>query len=121
MAPKLEISTFVSHRPRPQLVSHRRSAQLHLPLTTTPPSRCDWLSSLIVSVSDWKKLNLVRPKPSCGLEQALQSLQGAPNAGKSSLVHDVSTGKPEVTDTPGLLTRHDGKRTACLADFTIEM
>lgn len=70
--------------------------------------------------------------PVVDLETPTLCLVGAPNVGKSSLVRILSTGKPEVcnypfttrgilmghivlnyqhfqvTDTPGLLKRHDG-------------
>ncbi|KAL8129068.1 hypothetical protein V2J09_018223 [Rumex salicifolius] len=76
----------------------------------------------------------LRAMPVVNLETPTLCLVGAPNVGKSSLVRVVSTGKPEicnypfttrgilmghivynykrfqVTDTPGLLTRHDDDR-----------
>ncbi|KAJ0964342.1 hypothetical protein J5N97_029464 [Dioscorea zingiberensis] len=76
----------------------------------------------------------LRHMPVVDLEKPTLCLVGAPNVGKSSLVRILSTGKPEVcnypfttrgilmghimlnyerfqvTDTPGLLTRHDDDR-----------
>ncbi|OIW07625.1 hypothetical protein TanjilG_16606 [Lupinus angustifolius] len=76
----------------------------------------------------------LRAMPVVDLETSTLCLVGAPNVGKSSLVHVLSTGKPEicnypfttrgilmghivfnyqkfqVTDTPGLLKRHDDDR-----------
>ncbi|XP_057437218.1 nucleolar GTP-binding protein 1 [Lotus japonicus] len=76
----------------------------------------------------------LRAMPVINLETPTLCLVGAPNVGKSSLVHVLSTGKPEicnypfttrgilmghivlnyqkfqVTDTPGLLKRHDDDR-----------
>ncbi|KAG2372540.1 uncharacterized protein HKW66_Vig0205910 [Vigna angularis] len=52
----------------------------------------------------------LRAMPVINLEMPTLCLVGAPNVGKSSLVHVLSTGKPEVTDTPGLLRRHDEDR-----------
>lgn len=76
----------------------------------------------------------LRAMPVINLETSTLCLVGAPNVGKSSLVHVLSTGKPEVcnypfttrgilmghiifnyqkfqvTDTPGLLKRHDEDR-----------
>ncbi|KAK7293255.1 hypothetical protein RJT34_16118 [Clitoria ternatea] len=76
----------------------------------------------------------LRAMPVINLETPTLCLVGAPNVGKSSLVHVLSTGKPEicnypfttrgilmghiilnyqkfqVTDTPGLLKRHDEDR-----------
>ncbi|KAM0945654.1 putative nucleolar GTP-binding protein [Dioscorea sansibarensis] len=76
----------------------------------------------------------LRAMPVVDLEKPTLCLVGAPNVGKSSLVRILSTGKPEVcnypfttkgilmghivlnyerfqvTDTPGLLTRHDDDR-----------
>ncbi|XP_061355765.1 uncharacterized protein LOC133300266 isoform X2 [Gastrolobium bilobum] len=76
----------------------------------------------------------LRAMPVINLETPTLCLVGAPNVGKSSLVHILSTGKPEVcnypfttrgilmghvvlnyhkfqvTDTPGLLKRHDEDR-----------
>ncbi|CAL5191829.1 unnamed protein product [Lathyrus oleraceus] len=76
----------------------------------------------------------LRAMPVINLETSTLCLVGAPNVGKSSLVHLLSTGKPEicnypfttrgilmghiifnyqkfqVTDTPGLLKRHDDDR-----------
>ncbi|KAI3766797.1 hypothetical protein L2E82_16870 [Cichorium intybus] len=47
--------------------------------------------------------------PVVDLEMPTLCLVGAPNVGKSSLVRLLSTGKPEVTDTPGILRRRDGQ------------
>ncbi|KAK6154182.1 hypothetical protein DH2020_013821 [Rehmannia glutinosa] len=52
----------------------------------------------------------LRAMPVVDLETPTLCLVGAPNVGKSSLVRLLSTGKPEVTDTPGLLRRHDEDR-----------
>ncbi|KAF8013904.1 hypothetical protein BT93_I1690 [Corymbia citriodora subsp. variegata] len=52
----------------------------------------------------------LRAMPVVDLETPTLCLVGAPNVGKSSLVRILSTGKPEVTDTPGLLRRHDEDR-----------
>ncbi|XP_059633784.1 uncharacterized protein LOC132276393 isoform X2 [Cornus florida] len=52
----------------------------------------------------------LRAMPVVDLETPTLCLVGAPNVGKSSLVRILSTGKPEVTDTPGLLKRHDEDR-----------
>ncbi|WVZ01436.1 hypothetical protein V8G54_027505 [Vigna mungo] len=76
----------------------------------------------------------LRAMPVINLEMPTLCLVGAPNVGKSSLVHVLSTGKPEicnypfttrgilmghiifnikrfqVTDTPGLLRRHEEDR-----------
>ncbi|GMP42495.1 hypothetical protein CsSME_00012224 [Camellia sinensis var. sinensis] len=80
----------------------------------------------------------LRAMPVVDLETPTLCLVGAPNVGKSSLVRILSTGKPEicnypfttrgilmghiafgyqnfqVTDTPGLLRRHDGKTSVIL-------
>ncbi|KAL8549225.1 hypothetical protein ACS0TY_008175 [Phlomoides rotata] len=80
----------------------------------------------------------LRAMPVVNLETPTLCLVGAPNVGKSSLVRLLSTGKPEicnypfttrgilmghinlsyqifqVTDTPGLLRRRDGKRLSFL-------
>ncbi|TYI65921.1 hypothetical protein E1A91_D09G190400v1 [Gossypium mustelinum] len=52
----------------------------------------------------------LRAMPVVDLEMPTLCLVGAPNVGKSSLVRLLSTGKPEVTDTPGLLKRCDEDR-----------
>ncbi|KAK9121572.1 hypothetical protein Syun_019189 [Stephania yunnanensis] len=52
----------------------------------------------------------LRAMPVVDLERPTLCLVGAPNVGKSSLCRILSTGKPEVTDTPGLLRRHDEDR-----------
>ncbi|RXH93257.1 hypothetical protein DVH24_013833 [Malus domestica] len=52
----------------------------------------------------------LRAMPVVDLEAPTLCLVGAPNVGKSSLVRILSTGKPEVTDTPGLLKRCDEDR-----------
>ncbi|KAB1216221.1 Nucleolar GTP-binding protein 1 [Morella rubra] len=52
----------------------------------------------------------LRAMPVVDLETPTLCLVGAPNVGKSSLVRTLSTGKPEVTDTPGLLKRCDEDR-----------
>ncbi|KAK3436891.1 hypothetical protein EUGRSUZ_E03531 [Eucalyptus grandis] len=52
----------------------------------------------------------LRAMPVVDLKTPTLCLVGAPNVGKSSLVRILSTGKPEVTDTPGLLRRHDENR-----------
>ncbi|KAL9273441.1 GTP-binding protein 4-like protein, partial [Drosera capensis] len=52
----------------------------------------------------------LRGMPVVNLERPTVCLVGAPNVGKSSLVRELSSGKPEVTDTPGLLRRCDEDR-----------
>ncbi|KAL2892613.1 Nucleolar GTP-binding protein 1 [Bienertia sinuspersici] len=52
----------------------------------------------------------LRAMPVVDLETPTLSLVGAPNVGKSSLVRILSSGKPEVTDTPGVLKRLDDAR-----------
>ncbi|KAL6505571.1 hypothetical protein OROHE_022950 [Orobanche hederae] len=89
-----------------------------------------------IGIGSWSKIKTktLRAMPVVDLETPTLCLVGAPNVGKSSLVRLLSTGKPEVcnypfttrgilmghitlsyqnfqvTDTPGLLRRHDEDR-----------